>query len=200
MDIPSGRRPSGLTGPAIRSYHNRAMTRHEGGVAFPLLLLMVFFGLCGIGCKSATVPDQARELYDFTITYRRTAIAKPENRDPTELVVVVQGEKFPFPLIKVSDDTFTSEAKGLPTNVDADDLQHAVYVIDPKRFDAEYIMGPYDYGRPHSVGDIVILKCEQTGEEKQLTDIVPNVYLWDLPAKCFPRMARFRILKGGAIK
>jgi len=169
------------------------------GVVCPLLPLALLTAVCGFGCRSATAPEQAGELYDFTVTYQRTAILKPEKSDPTELVIVVQGIENAFPLTKVTDVLFTAEVTDLPINVGADALPHAVYVIDPKRFESDTIMGPYDYGRPHSVGDVFVFKSKQTGADTQLTDIVPNTYLWGLPAKCFPRMARFRILKGGTI-
>ena len=176
------------------------MARSDGGVAFLLVLLIGSVALCGLGCNSATAPEPAGPVYDFSVTYQRTAIVKAENSDPTELFLVVEGAKIPLPLAKLDDYTFTSEVKGLRANSGAGDQPYAVYVIDPRRFESETIMGPYDYGRPHSVGDIFIFKSKLTGEETRLMDVVPNTYLWDLPAKCFPRMARFRIFKGGAFE
>lgn len=152
------------------------------------------------GCGSATAPDRAETVYDFSVTYQRTAILMAENSDPTELVVVIEGAKVPLPLTKVSETLFQAEVKGLRANGGADDQPYAVYVIDPKRFEAEITLGPYDYGRPHSVGDVIVFKSKLTGEETRLLDVVPNTYLWDLPAKCFPRMARFRIYDGGTFR
>jgi hypothetical protein len=152
------------------------------------------------GCGSTTAPDRAVTLYDFSVTYQRTAILKAENSDPTELVVIIEGAKVPLPLTKVSETLFQAEVKGLRANGGADDQSYAVYVIDPKRFEAEIFLGPYDYGRPHSVGDVFVFKSKLTGEETRLMDVVPNTYLWGLPAKCFPRMARFRIYDGGTFR
>jgi hypothetical protein len=173
------------------------MARLGGGVAFPLVLLIGSIALCGVGCGTATAPDPAGPVYDFSVTYRRTAILKAENSDPTEMFLVVDSAKIPLPLTKLDDYTFTSEVKGLRVNSGAGDQPYAVYVIDRKRYESEIILGPYDYGRPHSSGDIFIFKSKLTGEETRLLDVVPNTYLWNLPAKCFPRMARFRIYKGG---
>ena len=176
------------------------MARSDGGVAIPLVLLLASLALCGVGCNSATAPEPAGPVYDFSITYQRTAIVKAENSDPTELFIVVEGAKIPLPLAKIDDYTFTSEVKGLRVNSGSGDQPYAVYVIDPRRFESETVMGPYDYGRPHSVGDIFIFKSKLTGEETRLMNIVPNTFLWNLPAKCFPRMARFRLFKGGTFK
>ena len=176
------------------------MARLEGGAAFPLVLLGLSMALSGVGCSSSTAPEPAGPVYDFSVTYQRTAIIKAENSDPTELVLVVDGAKIPHPLTKLNEFTFTAEVKGLRANDGADDQPYAVYVIDPRRFESETIMGPYDYGRPHSVGDIFVLRSKLTGAETRLMDVVPNTYLWNLPAKCFPRMARFRIFKGGTFE
>jgi hypothetical protein len=152
------------------------------------------------GCGSATAPDQVETLYDFSVTYQRTAILKAENSDPTELIVVIEPVKVPLPLTKVGETLFQAEVKGLRANDGTDDQPYAVYVIDPKRFEAEIFLGPYDYGRPHSVGDVFVFKSKLTGEETRLMDVVPNTYLWGLPAKCFPRMARFSIHRGGTFR
>jgi hypothetical protein len=172
------------------------MVRLDGGVAVALALVMLAMALCGAGCRSATAPEPAGLVYDYSVTYLRTAVVKAENSDPTELFIVVKGAKIPYPLTKVNETTFTAEVKGLRVS-DAGEEPYAVYVIDPKRFESEAFMGPYHYGRPHSVGDVFVFKSKLTGEETRLKDIVPNTYLWGLPAKCFPRMARFRIFEGG---
>jgi len=169
-------------------------------VAVPLILLGLSMALFGVGCSSATAPEPAGPVYDFSVTYQRTAIIKAENSDPTELFLVVDSAKIPRPLTKLDDFTFTSELKGLRANDGADDQPYALYVIDPRRFESETIMGPYDFGRPHSVGDIIVLRSKLTGVETRLMDVVPNTYLWNLPAKCFPRMARFRLFKGGTFE
>jgi hypothetical protein len=179
------------------------MGRGKIGTIPPLLPLMLYMGLCGMSCTSTTSPHQPapekEEFYDYVITYQRTAILKPENGDPSELVIVLKGTKRIFPITKLDDYTFTCEASSLSTHVKADELSHAIYIVDFKRFEAEWITPIHHYGRPYSVGDIFIFKCKQTGVEKQLTNIIANTYIYGLPAKSFPKMAPFRILKGGTI-
>lgn len=176
------------------------MGHQDRASAILSLLLILALGLGAAGCGSATAPDRAEPVYDFAVTYQRTSILMAGNSDPTELVIVMDGVKVPRPLTKISEMTFQAEVKGLRANGGADDQPYAIYVVDPKRFEAEISLGPYDYGRPHSVGDVIVLKSQRTGEETRLLDVVPNIYLWGLPAKCFPRMARFRLYEGGTFR
>lgn len=169
-----------------------------------MAVLFVFSVLAGClaagGCGLTSAPDPIGALYDFTVTYQRTAIVKAENMDPTELFVVIDGAKVPFPLTKVNESVFQAQVTGLRANSGADDLAYAAYVVDPKRFEVDVRMGPYYYGRPHSVGDVILFKSRLTGAETQLTSIVPNTYLWNLPAKSLPRMAVFRLLEDGTLR
>ena len=162
----------------------------------------VFLILGSIACKnSSTGPDvEEIEYYDYELIYRRPEIVN--NDYPWEPDIAVLGVKglytWSIPLKQINKYKFVGEIKDLPIHIKGDYEPNSVYIVDSKRWKEVYVEPSGQvWGKPHSVGDVIILRNKQTGFIKELKNIAPNP---DFPSQYEPKMAVFRTIKGGIIK
>jgi len=140
-------------------------------------------------------PEEVK--YDYELTYIRPngSIASPDRRDPSSAHLWVgrlPHSRSPA-LVKRDEYLFYGEIREIPSSI------CEIYVVDPKRFKETSGSGPI-WGNPHSVGDIFILECKQTGFRKRLKSIVDNSnFFSNLPEGYEAKKARFRIQADGSI-
>ncbi|MCP2604207.1 hypothetical protein NLC26_01855 [Candidatus Aminicenantes bacterium AC-708-M15] len=165
-------------------------------------LIILSFLISGVNCKnSPTSPDiEEIEYYDYELIYQRPEIVNYDFAwEPDFATLEVKGlYTWTIALKQVNKYKFIGEIKNLPIHIKGDYKLNSIYIVDPKRWEEVYTEpSGKTWGKPHSVGDVIILRNKQTGFVKKLEHIVPNP---DFPSQYEPKMAVFRTIKGGIIK
>lgn len=194
--------PERVNGLMIRMIRRETIT----GSLIPIFPIFLFlFG--SAACKGTpTTPEPHRppeqvEYYDYELTYKRTKINMPERGDPDYCFLHVKDnlQVRQIGLSKVNDYEFIGFVENLSTNLEGDTLpSNWIYVVDSARWEDSWKEGFLIWGKPHSVGDIFILRNLQTGVEHQLTKVV-NASHVGAPPECKAQEARFKQKKGGII-
>jgi len=146
-------------------------------------------------------PDDNGEIqfYNYQLEYRRPvdSIVDAYAADPSRAYLTLKHDDssraFHPELARQSDYLFTGRLIRIPGNSNIE-----MYVVDPKRWKETSGSGLV-WGNPHAVGDIFILKCEQTGFEKELLKIVKNNKFSELPSNFDAYMAQFTVKEDGSI-
>jgi len=174
-------------------------------IAIFLITVLVCINCGKIGGPDGPEPPEVVEYYNYEITYIRTSIPNPSGIDPFQLSVYFKnGSAKTVNLVKIDEYKFVGEVPGIPTHLATESNlpPNYIYVVDSKRW-LETIPDPINigqvWGKPHSVGDVFILKNTKTSLEKQLLKIVD--FVWPgAPPQCEPKRAQFFTKKGGIMK
>ena len=166
-----------------------------------VFLIFLFVLMLLIYCNDVTGPTDSNEIqfYDYEIEYRRpvNSIIDINALDPERVYLIVRHgnsmKNFDPKLARQNDYLFTGRMVRIPGNSNIE-----MNVLDHKR-QKETFGSILTWGNPHTVGDIFILKSEQTGIEKELLKIVKNNQFSDLPPNFDAFMAQFTVKKDGSI-
>jgi len=168
-----------------------------------LFLFLLFPPACN-NPHSPKLPETPEkvEYYDYQLTYKRTTINMPDEMDPLSCFLHVKDgvQIREIQLTKINEYEFVGQIENLPTNLENDTVpSNWIYTVDPKRWVKKWaLVTGQEWGKPHSVGDIFILRNVQTGVTKQLMKIVANYHL-EAPPECEAQEAQFKQRKGGII-